>query len=82
MSQSSDASLEKVRAAKSVAEKIFTELLGDVAVGITRVGGAYALKVNLVSAPGPKVKLPADVNGVPVRVEVTGSIKKRSPSSH
>ena len=81
MSQELHNSLQKVRAAKPVAEKIFTDLLGDVAVGITRVGGVYGLKVNLISAPAPAVNLPAVVNGVPVCIEVTGPIKKRTPAA-
>lgn len=77
MSQESDAALQKVRAAKPFAEKIFTDLLGEVAIGITRVGDAYGIKVNLVSAPDRTIELPSTVNGIPVRIEVTGPIKKR-----
>ena len=76
MSAESDL-LAKVRAAKPAAEKIFTDLLGEVAVGITRVRGEYALKVNLKSPPDPAVALPASVNGIGVCVEVTGPITKR-----
>lgn len=78
MSQESDAALQRVRAAKPVAEKIFTNLLGEVAIGITRVGETYGLKVNLVSPPASTIDLPTTVNGVPVRVEVTGPITKRT----
>ncbi len=79
MSQESDAALEKVRAAKPAAEKIFTDLLGEVSIGITRVKGTYGLKVNLTKAPPSKIDLPATVDGVPVHVEVTGPITKRTP---
>ena len=77
MSQDSDAALRKVRAAKPFVEKIFADLLGNVAVGITRVGDVYGLKVNLGSAPDPSVVLPTSVKGVPVCIEVTGPIMKR-----
>ena len=79
MSQKSDPALERARAAKPAAEKIFTDLLGSVAIGITRAGGTYGLKVNLTKAPAPTIDLPSTVNGVPVHVEVTGPITKRTP---
>lgn len=37
----------------------------------------YGLKVNLRENPGSGVQVLQDVNGVPVRVEVTGPIRKR-----
>jgi hypothetical protein len=48
-------------------------------VGITRVGKGYAVKVNFASAPSADFEIPDEVDGVPVRVEVTGRIKARSP---
>ena len=69
--------LKKVRAAKAAAEKVFSDLLGDVAIGITRIDGAYGLKVNVVAAPSGSIKMPSAVEGVPVQVEVTGVVKKR-----
>ncbi|HEX3150719.1 MAG TPA: hypothetical protein VHR66_21755 [Gemmataceae bacterium] len=66
--------LEQARAAK---ERAVTELadLPVVGIGITRVGDGYALKVNLDSAPSGAV--PSAVNGVPIKVEVVGKIRKR-----
>jgi hypothetical protein len=46
-------------------------------VGITRVGRGYAVKVNLSAPIGRGAKIPADIDGVPVRVEVTGIIRSR-----
>lgn len=77
MPQDADAALKKVRAAKPVAEKIFHDLIGEVAIGITRVEGVYGLKVNLAAHPAAEVRLPTTVDGVPVRVEVTGPVRKR-----
>jgi hypothetical protein len=71
------ATLESARAAKSAARKIFASLAEVVGVGITRVGGGYGVKVNLRAAPAPGVELPAEIEGVPVRVEVVGTIRKR-----
>ena len=46
-------------------------------VGITKVGADYAVKVNLRS-PLPKgVTLPADIDGVPVCVDIVGKISRR-----
>ena len=69
--------LKKARAAKAAAEKVFSDLLGNVAIGITRVGGVYGLKVNVASAPSGSINMPTAVEGVPVQVEVTGVVKKR-----
>ena len=69
--------LEKARAAKAAAQAVFSGLLGEVAIGITRIGGGYGLKVNVVNEPPASVKLPTAVEGVPCRVEVTGVVKKR-----
>ncbi len=79
MTDASDDALQKVRAVKPVAEKIFSDLLGEVAIGITRVGGAYGLKVNLFRPPDPAIKLPSTVSGIPVCIEVTGPITKHNP---
>ena len=38
--------LKKARAAKAAAEKVFTELQGDVAIGITRIDGASGWALN------------------------------------
>ena len=77
MSQESDDALQRVRAAKPLAEAVLTDLLGKVAIGITRIGDDYGLKVNLASAPSPNIEIPSVVAGVPIRIEVTGPISKR-----
>ena len=69
--------MERARAAKTAAQEVFSNLLGEVAIGITRIGGGYGLKVNVVNAPPASVKLPEAVKGVPYRLEVTGVVKKR-----
>ena len=71
-------SLEEARAAKARAIDTFARLAAVVGVGITRVGEGYGLKVNLAEPPDSDVTLPGDVDGVPVRVEITGPIKNRS----
>lgn len=72
-------SLEEARAAKARALETFGCLAAVVGVGITRVGEGYGLKVNLAEPPAGDVTLPAHVDGVPIRVEITGPVKKRTP---
>lgn len=43
----------------------------------TRFRGEYAVKLNLSEPIEPGVKLPSDIDGVPLRVEVTGTIRRR-----
>ncbi len=71
------ATLEAARAAKPAAQEVFTAFGEVVGVGITRIGEGYGVKVNLRAAPAPGVALPTEVEGVSVRVEVVGVIRKR-----
>jgi hypothetical protein len=72
------ASLKDARNAKTKAAKVFHDLVGDVAVGIVPLGDdLYGLKINLTSQPEEGISLPVDVDGVPVRIEVVGTIHKR-----
>ena len=67
--------LDRARAAKARAHAVFSKLGDVVGVGITTIGSKYGLKINL-AAPS-RSKLPTEVDGVPVRVEVVGNIRKR-----
>ncbi|MBM4049171.1 MAG: hypothetical protein FJ279_29070 [Planctomycetes bacterium] len=69
--------LDEARAAKPRALEVFARLAPLAGVGITRMGEGYGLKVNLAEPPGQNVRLPAEVDGVPVRVEVVGRVTKR-----
>jgi hypothetical protein len=68
-------SLERARAAKNAALQRFRNLPSLTGVGITRVGGGYAIKLNLSRPIEPGVTFPADIDGVPLCVEVTGTIR-------
>jgi hypothetical protein len=70
-------SLERAQAAKKAALQRFRKLGTVTGVGITRVRGEYAVKLNLSGPIDPGVELPSDIDGVPLRVEVTGSIRPR-----
>ena len=67
--------LDRARAAKPKAIEAFGGLADFVGVGITRLDGGYALKVNLRAAPPPSTVLPTEIEGVPIRVEVVGEIR-------
>jgi hypothetical protein len=68
--------LEQARAAKPRVHAVFERLARVVGVGVTRVDGGYAVKVNLQAAPPEGEPLPEHVDGVPVRVEVVGTIRE------
>ncbi|MCA1788921.1 MAG: hypothetical protein LC667_03395 [Thioalkalivibrio sp.] len=70
--------LDMARAAKPSALRQFQRLGNVVGVGITRIRDEYAVKVNLSEPLGPGVKTPTHVDGVPVRVEVTGELTLRT----
>ena len=69
--------LDEARAAKHRALDEFRGKASVVGVGITRVGDGYGVKVNLDAPPAADAKLPDTIDGVPVRIDVVGSIRKR-----
>jgi hypothetical protein len=70
------ATLEEARAAKRHAHEVFERLACVAGIGIARVGDGYGLKVNLQCTPDAGVELPNEVDGVPIRLEVVGVIRK------
>lgn len=70
-------SLEKAQAAKRTALRRLGAIGKVVGVGITRVAGEYAIKVNLSEPLEPGAEIPSDIDGVHVQVEVTGVIRAR-----
>ena len=71
------ATLAQARAAKAKALKVFSQLGDVVGVGLVKLDDGYGVKVNLQSHP-KAATVPSSVAGVPVTVEVTGPIRKRS----
>ena len=68
--------LDEARAAKKRAKAIFAKA-SVVGIGITRVGDGYGVKVNLDAPPADGAELPETIDGVPIRIEVVGPIRKR-----
>ena len=67
--------LDQARAAKTKAVSILAAL-PVVGVGITRIGDGYGLKVNLSESVADDA-VPTQVNGVPLKIEVVGAIRKQ-----
>ena len=66
--------LEAARHAKHAAVRVF-EAFGEVmGVGIVHIGDGYGLKVNLREAPAANIELPTEVEGVPIQIEIVGTI--------
>jgi len=71
------ATLDDARAAKAKVLAAFGDDPAVVGIGITRIGEGYGVKLNLETPPAPDANLPKDVDGVPIRVEVVGTNRKR-----
>ena len=73
----SSPTLDQARAAKSKALTLLQDDSAVVGVGIARRNGGYCVKVNVSHAPVAAETVPASIDGVPVRVEVVGVLRKR-----
>lgn len=72
--------LEQARAAKQKLALQLADVDGVVGVGITKVNGHYAVKVNLQEPLPNPTPIPSHIEGVPVDVEVVGTIHLRTMS--
>jgi len=72
-----DDELARAQAAKRLLLERLEPLDKVVGVGITRVHGAYAVKVNLREPLAPGEEPPAEIGGVPVEIEVVGTLRPR-----
>lgn len=70
-----DPSLLAARSAKASALKRFKPIADVQGVGITRIAGAYGLKINIRRPIASGIDVPREIDGVPVRVEVVGVIR-------
>ena len=68
--------LDEARAAKVKALDLFFQNRSVVGVGITRLGNGYGVKVNVAEPPALDANLPETIDGVPIKVEVVGTIRK------
>jgi hypothetical protein len=72
--------LEEARAAKKAALGVFERLTKVSGIGITRSGPGYGLKINVQNPLPATATVPKAIDGVPVRIEVVGPIRKRTAS--
>ena len=73
----SKATLEQARAVKQKAFEALSARAKVTGVGVARWEGGYAVKVNLEEPLPEDTSLPDSIDGVPIRIEVTGKIRKR-----
>jgi len=69
-------SLDHVRAAKKTLQQRLRQVPTVNGVGITKVDGSYALKVNLTDGTR-QAQVPSEINGVAVHSEVVGPLRPR-----
>lgn len=72
-----EVTLKQAQAAKRRAVSLLKDDQTVVGVGITRQDGEYAVKVNLREARPAASPIPPQIDGVAVKVEVTGVIRPR-----
>lgn len=65
--------LSEARAAKEKLTKLVKDSENVKGVGITRSGSGYAVKLNLAAEPSEV--FPAVIDGVPIYVEIVGTIR-------
>jgi hypothetical protein len=77
---SKTATLKEARAAKAKVAQLMSGHPEVNGVGITRDGDGYAVKLNLSGRTKADL-LPKQIDGVPVRIETVGAIRKRKAST-
>ena len=68
--------LDEARRAKEKAKGLLAGVQVVNGIGITSDSTGYALKVNLVRPRSPQDEIPSEIDGVPVKTEVVGVIRK------
>lgn len=69
--------LERARAVKRAALTRFERVGTVTGIGITKVDGEYAVKVNLVEPLAEGIEPPDEIDGVRICIEVTGAVRPR-----
>ena len=70
-------SIDEARAAKAKAVELLKDSPAVVGVGIAKLARGYGVKINVNHETDEAPSLPKSIDGVPVRVEVVGTIRKR-----
>lgn len=69
--------MDEARAAKAVVEGLLRNAQNLVGVAATRVEQGYGVKITLSAALTGALKVPEQINGVPVIIEITEPLRKR-----
>ncbi len=69
--------IDEARAAKAKAVELLKGLPAVVGIGIAKLAEGYGVKINVSQETGEARSLPTSIDGVPVRVEIVGTIRKR-----
>jgi hypothetical protein len=75
MTSAAPATLERARAAKQMLRERLADLSELRGIGIAVLDGGYGVKVNLLCQT--ETLIPAEINGVPIVIEVVGRIVPR-----
>jgi hypothetical protein len=70
--------LNAARGAKEKAKQIFSQFGTVKGIGLTKMGERYAVKINFESEPHDRDRMPREVEGVPVVVQITGPLRKQA----
>ena len=70
--------LAHARAAKQKLAQRLADVEEVVGVGITKVNGQYGVKVNLQQSLRDPTMIPDAIDGVPVHLDIIGTIRVRS----
>jgi hypothetical protein len=70
--------LELARKARDKVRGLVKKIAAVNGVGIARVDGRYAVKVNFSEKPSADAKVPKTINGIPVVTHVVGKIRKQA----
>lgn len=73
----SKVTLKRAQAAKREVQRLASRIDKAAAVGITRIGEVYGVKVNLSTPLEDRSAIPTEIDGVQIRVEVVGQIRPR-----
>ena len=75
--------IDAARLAKQKAVDLYGDLDAVNGIGISRIDGSYAVRINLRQSPGEPFRgsrIRTEIDGVPVIVKVIGEVKKSAPA--
>ncbi len=68
-------SYKEAEQAQDHAEAIFDKYASVVSIGVTQDADGFALRIGLENEPSDRNDLPTEVDGVPVEIDIVGTIR-------